>query len=159
MKKLLLFCILALSLWANDGYKIEESSDFTFTPQEANSFASVGFRISSGVIKVKNSIGGWANGEYELREANIIPSNTTDTYIADLIFSKKKGVFSFVHSEKIGILYDGAKLWIKYHDRIYRYSVPSPTQTIEKENNRITAQTKPPILDVEFENIRLRFEF
>jgi hypothetical protein len=151
--------VLPLFLIASDPtYLNEETSDYAFTSQESVAFSAVGFRISGGVIGV-NALGGWADGEYILREANIEPTNVTNTFVADLIFAKKKGAFSYSHTEKIGILYDGFKLWIKYRDRIYRYSIPAPLQSIEQEHNRITTQTKAPILDVVIENMKLRFEF
>lgn len=159
MKPFLLLGAILSSLYASDpAYLNEENSDYAFTSQEAVAFSAVGFRISGGAIEV-NALGGWADGEYILREANIEPTNVPNTFVAELVFAKKKGAFSFSHREKIGILYDGYKFWIKYRDRVYRYSVPSPLQSIEKEHNRITTQTKAPILDVTVENMKLRFEF
>lgn len=155
---LLLGAFLSLLHASDPTYLNEENSDYAFSSQEAVAFSAVGFRISGGVIGV-NALGGWADGEYVLREANIQPTNVPNTFIADLVFAKKKGSFSYSHTEKIGILYDGFKLWIKYRDRIYRYSVPAPLQSIEQEHNRITTQTKAPILDVVIENMKLRFEF
>lgn len=159
MRAFLLLGAILSSLYASDPtYLNEEASDYAFTSQEAVAFSAVGFRISGGAIGV-NALGGWADGEYILREANIEPTNVSNTFVADLVFAKKKGSFSFSHTEKIGILYDGFKLWIKYRDRVYRYSVPAPLQSIEQEHNRITTQTKAPVLDVVIENMKLRFEF
>lgn len=159
MKKIVALLALPLFLSAsNPTYLNEENSDYTFSSQEATAFSAVGFRISGGAIRV-NALGGWADGEYVLREANIEPANVSNTFIANLVFSKKKGAFSFSHNEKIGILYDGYKLWIKYRDRVYQYSVPAPLQSIEKEHNYITTQTKAPVLDVVIEKMKLRFEF
>ena len=161
MKSILLLILFALivSVYASDPtYLNQETSDYAFTSQEATAFSAVGFRISSGAIGV-NALGGWADGEYILRETNIEPTNIPNTFVAELVFAKKKGAFSYSHTEKIGILYDGYKLWIKYRDRVYRYSVPAPLQSIEKEHNRITTHTKAPVLDVVIENMKLRFEF
>jgi hypothetical protein len=159
VKKFLVTFILSSLLSASDPtYLNEETSDYAFSSQEAVAFSAVGFRISGGVIRV-NALGGWSDGEYVLREANIEPTNVPNTFVADLIFAKKKGAFNFSHTEKIGIFYDGFKLWIKYRDHIYRYSVPAPLQSIEQEHNRITTQTKLPILDAVIENMKLRFEF
>jgi len=159
MKNILMILIMPLLMVASEPtYLNEETSDYAFSSQEAVAFSAVGFRISAGVIGV-NALGGWADGEYVLREANIEQTNIQNTFVVDLIFAKKKGAFSYSHTEKIGILYDGYRLWIKYRDRVYRYSVPSPLQSIEKEHNRITTQTKAPILDVVIEKMKLRFEF
>lgn len=159
MRAFLLLGAVLSSLYASDpAYLNEEASDYAFTSQEATAFSAVGFRISGGAIGV-NALGGWADGEYVLRETNIEPTDIPNTFVAELIFAKKKGAFSYSHTEKIGILYDGYKLWIKYRDRVYRYSVPAPLQSIEKEHNRITTQTKAPVLDVVIENMKLRFEF
>jgi hypothetical protein len=159
MRAFLLLGAVLSSLYATEpAYLNEETSDYAFTSQEATAFSAVGFRISGGAIGV-NALGGWADGEYILRETNIQPTNIPNTFVADLVFAKKKGSFSYSHTEKIGILYDGYKLWIKYRDRVYRYSVPSPLQSIEQEHNRITTQTKAPALDVVIENMKLRFEF
>lgn len=159
MKRFLFISALSLLLHAsNPTYLNEESSDYAFSSQEALAFSVVGFRISTGVISI-NALGGWADGEYILRDTVVKSTNISNTFIADLVFAKKKGTLSYSQTEKIGILYDGFKLWIKYRDRVYRYGVPAPLKSIEQEHNRIISQIKSPILDVVIENMKLRFEF
>jgi hypothetical protein len=153
---------IALYLLLSLGYIYASEHDselsYTFSTSEAQNFQNVGFRISSGSINIK-SIGKFADGDYALDEATIEPAEAPNTYTAQLRFKTKKGMFSYSHIEKIGILYDGQKLWIKYRGKVYKYSVPATTQTIDRQSGIIIYKTKKPSLDVEIEKMKLRFEF
>lgn len=148
--------IAALALQCSGAQEVRNPN--AFTPQEMATFVNIGFFISGGSINV-NAMGGWADGEYSLQEVRIDPLATINAYNAELTFSKKKGSLRYEHTESVGILCDGRRLWIKYRDRIYRYSVPSASIAVDKQANTYVSEKRNPVLDIEMENLKLRFEF
>ncbi len=154
MKKAIFLTILLISsLFAIQPNEINQFSD-----TEIQNFKETSFAITGGVIGI-NSIGKYADGDYLLQESIIKPLEKKNTYIATLKFTLKKGMLSYSHIETIGILYDKEKLWIKYMGKIYKYSVPSETKTIDKQSSSVTYRIQKPSLDVAIEKMRLRFEF
>lgn len=152
MKYFLLIAMIVMFVFG-----AEERNDYAFTPHEAIAFSSIGFTLEGGEIKV-NPLGGWADGIYQLSEAIVTPTEMPNTFIADLVFTKKKGMMNYTYDEKIGILHDGYRFWIKYHDRIYRYSVPQAVHSLD-HHKKSTPKNQQPTLDIEIETMRLRFGF
>ena len=154
MKKVIFIAaLLVSSLFAAQANEINQFSD-----SEIQNFEETSFSITDGVISI-NAIGKYADGDYALQEASIKPLEKKNTYTATLKFTLKKGMLSYSHIETIGILYDKEKLWIKYMGKVYKYSVPSETKTIDKQPSSITYKTQKPSLEVAIEKMKLRFEF
>jgi hypothetical protein len=105
MIRIVLYILLLLSYI----YASEYDNSNSFSPSEIQNFQNVSFRISSGSINIK-SIDKFTDGDYALDEDIIEPAKAPNTYTAQLRFKTKKGIFSYFHIEKIGILYDGQKL-------------------------------------------------
>ena len=154
MKKSILLIFLLMGTLST----IQANEANIFNGSEIKSFEQARFAITSGTIHI-NAIGKYADGDYALQETEIKQLEKKNTYIATLKFTLKKGMLSYSHIETIGILYDKEKLWIKYMGKIYKYSVPSETKTIDKQPSSITYKTQKPSLEVAIEKMKLRFEF
>jgi hypothetical protein len=154
MKKIMALIILLTSILS----AMQPNEFNTFNNSEIQNFEETKFTITAGSISI-NAIGKYADGDYILQEAAIAPLENKNSYTATLKFSLKKGMLSYSHIESIGILYDREKLWIKYMGKVYRYSVPTETRTIDKQASSITYKTQKPYLDVVIEKMKLRFEF
>lgn len=152
-KVIFLIALLISQLFASP---VDEVNKFSET--EIQSFEETSFSITSGVIGI-NAIGKYADGDYVLQESAITPLENKNTYTATLKFALKKGMLSYSHIETIGILYDKEKLWIKYHGKIYKFTVPLETKSIDRQASSIVYKAQKSFLDASIEKMRLRFEF
>ncbi len=142
MKKLLFLVIISSMLYANS------YSNFMFNSKEIEQFNSVDFSIVSG----KARYSGIGKGEYRLDSVDIVALNEPNTYIAELRFKRS----AYRHSEKIGILYDGDRLWIKHNSKTYQFT---PEYHPKEPRNRLNNTLKRRYIDAKIDKMELRFEF
>jgi len=166
-KKIILFSLMiSLSLYADfydEQMKIIEAksnpNSFSFSKKELNEFQNnQPFGIVSGTIKL-NPIGGFADGEYKLYKANIQKVSSQSYSVALEFKLKKKKYLSYKHSEKIEVLYNTYKFWIKYKNRVYRYTVPQPYYEDSMQNHRVLYRFKRDNLNISLDNIKLVVKF
>jgi len=119
------------------------------------------FQIISGQIKL-NPLGGFADGTYKLVNTNTTQISS-NSYHIDLNFKlKKKKYISYKHKEALDILYDttnSKQIWIKYHNKIYKYNVPKLYYVQMQQKNRLIKTTKRDNLKVTIKNMKLLFKF
>jgi hypothetical protein len=151
--KLVITAICAILISSSFLYARNFENDYSsnFTLEEVTSISELKFEILDGTINV-DKIGGFADGQYQLDEWEIEQIDT-NVFTIKLIFLKKKGVISYLHTEVISIFYDELKLWIKHKDKIYKYGRGLQPYN-ETHYQRVSQEVKEVLIDT----MKLKFK-